>query len=616
MSEFRDLQAKLQRIDESYMSRLAAAVDDIALYNKSMPDEKLIALVNTELGDVAAEYMREKLASGEEIEENFGDWMDDLTQAASDEREHRYDHDPSFHDDEPISAQVKSLLAQGKSVISRISGASGVVYSANPEDGTIVFKDQNIGEKIGFDVDSKTGLELKGFVDHYAIVQYTDESIDEGVGSWLKRLDNRTAGWIEDKSAVHSAKQAHEMTKEVGTREAAETIAFSSRDGKGSALAALERYLRDYPDGEYAESVRYLLPAVAQAQGKWDSIKKQGEEFFGGYVDEDAMDDRGKMCPVCTGGRREGYGNNCPNCGGEGYVEEAVGEELPPIHVIARDIIKNWKKVNYGAVPYLDAMQSLNTRHDDYGADTGSSILAYGLSNMSHYSGRSVHDPELAKIHRAQLKRHLKEAVVEVPAGLRGEDAEMGGATSRDAERFIADLAPDDSVDTEVIDPESGEVLDWPTQDTRRAQDDAEYEKNKRGREEAELPDYPFTPYIPGGKSAAPGQVQSFDGMDRAQDDLGRLKYDGQITDFYDIQWKNIEDLVDDPQQYYDGDYDIGWDMPVVIRRQDGQKFGDEDHANFRRLSSLFRTATYNIGLGYAGGSEQGTAAHFYPMFY
>ena len=78
-----------------------------------------------------------------ELEETFGDWMDDLT-APSDEREHRYDHDPSFHDDVPISAQVKSLLAQGKSVISRISGASGVVYSANPEDGTIV--DINYGD--------------------------------------------------------------------------------------------------------------------------------------------------------------------------------------------------------------------------------------------------------------------------------------------------------------------------------------------------------------------------------------------------------------------------------------------------------------------------------------
>ena len=91
--------------------------------------------------------------------------------------------------------------------------------------------------------------------------------------------------------------------------------------------------------------------------------------------------------------------------------EDSDNEELPPIHAIARDVIRNWKKVHFSAVPYLDAMQSLNTRHDNYGADSGSSILAYGLGNMNSYGGRSVHDPELAKKHRAQLKRHLKEGV-------------------------------------------------------------------------------------------------------------------------------------------------------------------------------------------------------------
>jgi len=41
------------------------------------------------------------------------------------------------------------------------------------------------------------------------------------------------------------------------------------------------------------------------------------------WMVEDENDARGKMCPVCTGGRREGYGRDCPNCNGEGYVTEA-----------------------------------------------------------------------------------------------------------------------------------------------------------------------------------------------------------------------------------------------------------------------------------------------------
>ena len=39
-------------------------------------------------------------------------------------------------------------------------------------------------------------------------------------------------------------------------------------------------------------------------------------------VNEDENDARGKMCPVCSGGRREGYGSDCPNCNGEGYLKE------------------------------------------------------------------------------------------------------------------------------------------------------------------------------------------------------------------------------------------------------------------------------------------------------
>ena len=310
MSDFRKLQAKLEQIDESYHSRLAAAIDDLVTNNPNVEPVKLVAMVRAQFGDNAAKYLSDQLEDegdfldydpqaraanipirkhmkkyaashpsdanwphpveedeysddefdqtfvpddihakivadmskmlpgyepgaygpGDEdnqyrvlawnndtdheiemlfnldtmslegsedhfnlsnpfegIEESFGDWIDDLT-TPSDESEHRLDHDPSFTNEEPISQQVKNLLAQGKSVISRIAGASGVVYSANPEDGTIIFKDQNFGEKVGFKVDEKEGLEIKGNIDHYSIVQFADESIDEGVADWMKRL--------------------------------------------------------------------------------------------------------------------------------------------------------------------------------------------------------------------------------------------------------------------------------------------------------------------------------------------------------------------------------------------------------------------------------------------
>ena len=72
------------------------------------------------------------------------------------------------------------------------------------------------------------------------------------------------------------------------------------------------------------------------------------------------------------------------------------------ISTIAREIQADWSKigkgVNYAAKPYLDAMKSLDKISDDYGADTGKSVVLYFLSNASSYRG------ETAKRLKAELK--------------------------------------------------------------------------------------------------------------------------------------------------------------------------------------------------------------------
>ena len=52
-----------------------------------------------------------------------------------------------------------------------------------------------------------------------------------------------------------------------------------------------------------------------------------------------------------------------------------------PINVIAQEIRKTWPKVNYAAVPYLDAMYSLNSIEDNYIHDSGKSVVLYFLAN-------------------------------------------------------------------------------------------------------------------------------------------------------------------------------------------------------------------------------------------
>ena len=73
-----------------------------------------------------------------------------------------------------------------------------------------------------------------------------------------------------------------------------------------------------------------------------------------------------------------------------------------PLYEIAADIRKTWPKVYFGAVPYLEAMGSLNSITDNYGYDSGKSIVLYFLSNANTWRG------EDARRIKAELKGMLK----------------------------------------------------------------------------------------------------------------------------------------------------------------------------------------------------------------
>ena len=70
-----------------------------------------------------------------------------------------------------------------------------------------------------------------------------------------------------------------------------------------------------------------------------------------------------------------------------------------PIYTIAKEIRKTWPKVYFGAVPYLDAMQTLFTKDDAYGLDSGKEIVLRFLCNASTWRG------EDAKRIKAELKK-------------------------------------------------------------------------------------------------------------------------------------------------------------------------------------------------------------------
>jgi len=69
------------------------------------------------------------------------------------------------------------------------------------------------------------------------------------------------------------------------------------------------------------------------------------------------------------------------------------------ISTIAREIRADWTKPYFGAVPYLQAMHSLDSIDDDYYEDSGKSVVLYFLANASTWKG------EKARAIKAELKK-------------------------------------------------------------------------------------------------------------------------------------------------------------------------------------------------------------------
>lgn len=74
---------------------------------------------------------------------------------------------------------------------------------------------------------------------------------------------------------------------------------------------------------------------------------------------------------------------------------------------LARLVQRDWRNVNFGARPYLDAMFSLDVmapRDGHYYQDTGESVVAYFISNATTWRG------ENAKVIKKELKRRLSKS--------------------------------------------------------------------------------------------------------------------------------------------------------------------------------------------------------------
>lgn len=87
-----------------------------------------------------------------------------------------------------------------------------------------------------------------------------------------------------------------------------------------------------------------------------------------------------------------------------GKKTKPLAEQLPEMSLsqIAREVSKDWEKVNFAAVPYLEALGTLQEIGDNFMFDTGESVVAYFLSNARTWKG------ETARAVKKELNKRLK----------------------------------------------------------------------------------------------------------------------------------------------------------------------------------------------------------------
>ncbi len=80
---------------------------------------------------------------------------------------------------------------------------------------------------------------------------------------------------------------------------------------------------------------------------------------------------------------------------------KTMSKEFRSLSEIAKEIRNDWKNVNYAAKPYLFGMSQIERITDNYIGDSGTSIVAYFLSNASSWRGPKA----------IEIKKELKKMI-------------------------------------------------------------------------------------------------------------------------------------------------------------------------------------------------------------
>jgi len=573
-------------INESYHSRLAAAAEDIAHYNKRMPDDELIELIRTQLGDMAAQYMSDKLAGGEtDWKENLRKTLDNMDKPNY-SWSNRTDGLEEGEEDKnlgPYEENYEQWLGQTVKITGgEYQGETGKVIDATWE-----YSDSGSKEGV-YQIKLYSGpvvtlylsewshdqIELAYDPTHRPDGKYNPELEEDE--EELEKLDAdptcrscRGSGWVNPYSGI---------------------IRLPCKCGDAGRKKR-EQGLEE----DYRSATTWRGPIQTPDKPK---TKAQQKKYDARKAKRDA-------------GMKKAYRTT--------DVEEGTfRHEEDPISVQVKSLLAQGKKV----MSKIGGAMGEVTRTDGRLLYIKYPGRREGVTSFDSKAGVSIRG-ELDHYDIIASSNDLNEAVgrvVEVPPELRGSSAMTGGATSEDAERFLADLGPDDDVSHDVVDPETGELLDWPTAGLDHQQDDdwrlrGGGTKRERGqakykRDQTNKVEYDNVPILY---------------IDDSEDEYGyefgggaaQLLSDLRNSDFYNVVWRDQADDVEDPDMMRDNDYDIDVEVPVALKRKDGKKLTSDDHDNIEVIMKAVKQASTlgNIGIGYAGTSNEGTTARFHAMF-
>ena len=587
----RDLIEKLQQIEEGAFKELQMELDNFEARKPDAAPEEVVAHIRKVMGDDAAEYVAKHVVDLQEGEEGQEcKWWAMCDNPATTTEPHPILGDVPICD--RCAAKLRKIEGLDENYEEERSYDDFVDYYVQDLSSSIVRKGvfQDLYKAAGNDIDVLNAAikdEAYSIADSY---YGTGEGIGtsdmnhfiQGIGKQLGVDD--LFGWYKK--------------KEEGVEE-------GLRDKVVKGFDKIAAKIHDDPE---ADVFGFMKPITKARHDRLDSIKSDDE------MERDAVN------------RYNKYNTAIRNRDG---LSEDAGHSIFEI-LADSDVYHLVDDLEYGRFDnnssYADILYDYYNDEMPYDVATGD----YGEPDewikdklMQDY-GDEIDDiaQKMASEQLAAIRKNagLGEAIVKVPRGLRYDDVVSNqdfGMSSDDAEAFINSLGPDDTVSHEVVDPETGELLDWPDRETRRKRNQKEYDRQEKERKEREEKDHEEgydSPYL---------YVSGLDkDPENAWEGIQTLKYDREFTDFYNIVWRSVreyagepEDLGADTQDWADLDYDVDIDIPVAIKRKDGKKFNKQDRQNFDWISKIFKAATGNIGVHYIGSSDNGTVARFNPTF-